>query len=101
MRVSRKKFVKKLMSYGVSRNRANETADLTAASNRSYREVLAMWQKYIIKKILEYMYDAHVVMHTNAFTPVMDIRPQVPACGVRDAPLTASALVTAADRKEG
>lgn len=101
MRVSRKKFVKKLMGYGVSWNRANETADLTVASNRSYREVLSMWQKYIMKEILEYMFDAHVVMHTNAFTPVMDIRPQVPACGVRDAPLTASALVTAADRKEG
>ena len=100
MRVSRKKCVKKLMSYGVSRNRANETADLTAASNRSYREVLAMWQKWIMKKILEYIFDAHVVMHTNAFTPLVDIRPQTPACGVRDAPLTTSALVTVADRKE-
>lgn len=100
MRVSRKKFVKKLMSYGVSRNCANETADLTAASNRSYREVLPMWQQYLIKKILEYMYDAHVVMHTNAFTPVVDIRPKMPACGVQDAPLTTSALVTMADREE-
>ena len=34
------------------------------------------------------------------FTPMVDLRPQVPACGVRDAPLTASALVTVADRKE-
>lgn len=73
MRVSRKKFVKKLMGYGVSRNRANETADLTVASNRSYREVLLMWQKYIMKKVLEYMFDAHVVMHTNAFTPVVNV----------------------------
>lgn len=74
MRISRKKFVKKLMGYGVSRNRANETADLTVASNRSYREVLTMWQKWIMKKILEYMFDAqHVVMHTNAFTPVVNV----------------------------
>ena len=73
MRVSRKRFVKKLMGYGVSRNRANETADLTVASNRSYREVLPMWQKYLMKKILEYMFDAHVVMHTNAFTPVLNV----------------------------
>ena len=100
-KVSRKKFVKKLMGYGVSRNRANETADLTVASNRSYREVLPMWQKWLMKKILEYMFDVRFVMHTNAFTPMVDLRPQVPACGVRDAPLTASALVTVADRKEG
>ena len=72
-KVSRKKFVKKLMGYGVSRNRANETADLTVASNRSYREVLTMWQKWIMKKILEYMFDARIVMHTNAFTPVVNV----------------------------
>ena len=101
MRVSRKKIVKQLMAYGVSRNRANETADLTVACNRSYREVLTMLL-WLMKKIMEYMFDAqHVVMHTNAFMPMVDLRPQVPACGVRDAPLTASALVTVADRKEG
>ncbi len=72
-KVSRKKFVKKLMGYGVSRNRANETADLTVACDRSYREVLTLWQEWVMKKILEYMFDAHVVMHTNAFTPVVNV----------------------------
>ena len=53
-----------------------------------------------MKKLSEDMFDAHVIMHTNDFTPMVDIRPQTPAFSVRDAPLTASALVTVADRKE-
>lgn len=67
MRVSRKKFVKRLMSEGVSRNVANETAGLTVASNRSYRDVLNLWYLFIVRKLL---YDrCTLTMHTNAFTP--------------------------------
>lgn len=101
MRVSRKKFVKKLMGCGAGRNAANKMADFVVASNHSYREVLPIWRLYLMKKLSEDMFDALVVVHTNAFTPMVDLRPQAPACGVRDAPLTASALVTVADRKEG
>ena len=101
MRVSRKKFVKKLMGCGAGRNAANKMADFVAASNHSYREVLPIWRLYLMQKLSEDMFDALVVVHTNAFTPMVNLRPQVPACGVRDAPLTASALVTVADRKEG
>ena len=54
-----------------------------------------------MQNLSEDMFDARFVMHTNAFTPMVDLRPQVPACGVRDAPLTTSTLVTVADRKEG
>ena len=101
MRVSRKKFVKKLMGCGAGRNAANGMADFVVASNHSYREVLPIWRLYLMKKLSEDMFDAHVIMHTNDFTPMVDIRPQTPAFSVRDAPLTASALVTVADRKEG
>lgn len=100
-KVSRKKFVKRLMGCGAGRNAANRMADFVAASNHSYREVLPIWRLYLMQKLSEDMFDALVVVHTNAFTPTVDLRPQVPACGVRDAPLTASALVTVADRKEG
>lgn len=99
-KVSRKKFVKRIMGYGAGRNATNRMADFVVASNHSYREVLPVWRLYLMKKLSEDMFDALVVVHTNDFTPVVDIRPQVPACGVRDAPLTASALVTVADRKE-
>ena len=101
MRVSRKKFVKKLMGCGAGRNAANKMTDFVVASNHSYREVLPIWRLYLMKKLSEDMFDALVVVHTNAFTPMVDLRPQAPACGVRDAPLTASALVPVADRKEG
>ena len=101
MRASRKKFVKRLMGFGAGRNGANRMADFVVASNHSYREVLPIWRLYLMKKLSEDMFDALVVVHTNAFTPMVDLRPQMPACGVRDAPLTASALVTVADRKEG
>ena len=93
MRVSRKKFVKKLMGCGAGRNAANGMADFVVASNHSYREVLPIWRLYLMKKLSEDMFDAHVIM-------MVDIRPQTPAFSVRDAPLTASALVTVADRKE-
>ena len=99
-KVSRKKFVKRLMGFGAGRNAANGMADFVVASNHSYREMLTGWRLHLMKRLMETVPDAHVVMHTNAFTPVVDIRPQTPACGVRDAPLTASALVTVAERKE-
>ena len=101
MRVSRKKFVKKLMGCGAGRNAANGMADFVVASNHSYRKVLPIWRLYLMQNLSEDMFDARFVMHTNAFTPMVDLRPQVPACGVRDAPLTTSTLVTVADRKEG
>lgn len=84
MRVSRKKFVKRLMSAGVSWNVANETADLTVASNRSYRDALNLWYLFIVRKLL---YDrCTLTMHTNAFTPKVAFA--LPQGGfVMDAPL--------------
>lgn len=98
-KASRKKFVKRLMGCGASRNDANRMAAFVVASNYSYRKMLTGWRFHLMKRLISTT-DTHVVMHTNAFTPVVDIRPQIPACSVRDAPLTASALVTVADRKE-